>query len=337
MTSPWSMRRIEPFAFTCTTSPDGLASAMRTVCAHATDSRCGCGCALHVRPLRAPGAASWCVAASASSARERDAGDRPLVEQPRAARAAASAPSSVAGPLEQGEARRCEQHARDRHALLLAPARAASSQSRSTSSPPARATHLFDADGAQHRGMMRSSMRSTRARCAAAPRAASRRQVGPLGHEQRSRSGGGRTMRPSPALHRPALARKSAMRAARSARRPARGVPATERRQVERLSTAARRAASAASGPPTRAASARRRSRCCRRCRRRLPRCPRRARAAARATAAYDEIGWNCVTISENAPSRCENAIADCVITPNSASPRMNSGATISAGMIWIR
>ena len=35
-------------------------------------------------------------------------------------------------------------------------------------------------------------------------------------------------------------------------------------------------------------------------------------------TAAYDEIDWNCVTISENAPSRCENAIADCVITPNS-------------------
>ena len=54
-------------------------------------------------------------------------------------------------------------------------------------------------------------------------------------------------------------------------------------------------------------------------------------------TAAYDEIGWNCVTISENAPIRCEKAIADCVITPNSTRPRMKSGPTISAGMIWIR
>ena len=54
-------------------------------------------------------------------------------------------------------------------------------------------------------------------------------------------------------------------------------------------------------------------------------------------TAAYDEIDWNCVTISENAPIRCENAIADCVITPNSTWSRMNSGPTISAGMIWIR
>ena len=53
-------------------------------------------------------------------------------------------------------------------------------------------------------------------------------------------------------------------------------------------------------------------------------------------TAAYDEIAWNCVTTSEKAPSRCENAIADCVMTPNSTSPRMKSGATISAGMIWI-
>jgi hypothetical protein len=44
-----------------------------------------------------------------------------------------------------------------------------------------------------------------------------------------------------------------------------------------------------------------------------------------------------CVTISENAPIRCENAIADCVITPNSTWSRMNSGPTISAGMIWIR
>jgi len=54
-------------------------------------------------------------------------------------------------------------------------------------------------------------------------------------------------------------------------------------------------------------------------------------------TAAYDEIDWNWVTISENAPIRCENAIAACVITPNSTWPRMNNGPTISAGMIWIR
>ena len=42
------------------------------------------------------------------------------------------------------------------------------------------------------------------------------------------------------------------------------------------------------------------------------------------------------MTTSENAPIRCENAIADCEITPNSACPRMKSGATIRIGIIWI-
>jgi hypothetical protein len=42
------------------------------------------------------------------------------------------------------------------------------------------------------------------------------------------------------------------------------------------------------------------------------------------------------VTTSEKAPSRCENAIANWVMTPNSASPQMQSGATINAGKIWI-
>ena len=41
--------------------------------------------------------------------------------------------------------------------------------------------------------------------------------------------------------------------------------------------------------------------------------------------------------MSENAPISCANAMADCVITPNSAVPPMNIGATTSAGMIWIR
>ena len=54
-------------------------------------------------------------------------------------------------------------------------------------------------------------------------------------------------------------------------------------------------------------------------------------------TAVNEEMDWNWVMISENAPSSCENAIADWVMTPNSTSPRMNSGATIRAGMIWIR
>ena len=54
-------------------------------------------------------------------------------------------------------------------------------------------------------------------------------------------------------------------------------------------------------------------------------------------TAANDEIDWNWLTISENAPRSWAKAIADWVTTPNSTSPRMNSGATIRAGMIWIR
>jgi len=54
-------------------------------------------------------------------------------------------------------------------------------------------------------------------------------------------------------------------------------------------------------------------------------------------TAANEEIDWNWVTTSERAPSKAEKAIADCVITPNSTSPRMKSGATTRAGMIWIR
>ena len=55
------------------------------------------------------------------------------------------------------------------------------------------------------------------------------------------------------------------------------------------------------------------------------------------ATAVKLEICWNCVTISENAPNSAAKAMADCVITPNSTDPSMNNGATISAGMIWIR
>ena len=54
-------------------------------------------------------------------------------------------------------------------------------------------------------------------------------------------------------------------------------------------------------------------------------------------TAANEEMDWNWLTISENAPSSWAKAIADCVMTPNSTSPRMYSGATIRAGMIWIR
>jgi len=48
-------------------------------------------------------------------------------------------------------------------------------------------------------------------------------------------------------------------------------------------------------------------------------------------------MDWNCVTISENAPSSVANAIADCPITPNSTFPSMNIGATNSAGMICIK
>ena len=54
-------------------------------------------------------------------------------------------------------------------------------------------------------------------------------------------------------------------------------------------------------------------------------------------TAVNEEIDWNCVTINENAPSSWEKAMADWVMAPNSTSPRMKSGATIRAGMIWIR
>ena len=54
-------------------------------------------------------------------------------------------------------------------------------------------------------------------------------------------------------------------------------------------------------------------------------------------TAANEEIDSNWLTMSENAPRSWAKAIADCVITPNSTSPRMNSGATIRVGMIWIR
>ena len=54
-------------------------------------------------------------------------------------------------------------------------------------------------------------------------------------------------------------------------------------------------------------------------------------------TAVNDEIDWNWLMIKENAPRSWANAIADWVMTPNSTSPRMNSGATNRAGMIWIR
>ena len=54
-------------------------------------------------------------------------------------------------------------------------------------------------------------------------------------------------------------------------------------------------------------------------------------------TAVKAEIDWNWVTMSENAPSRVAKAMVDWVITPNSASPKMNIGAMISAGMIWMK
>ena len=44
-------------------------------------------------------------------------------------------------------------------------------------------------------------------------------------------------------------------------------------------------------------------------------------------------MGWNCETISENAPTNCAKAIADWVITPNSIWLRKYSGATTSTGM----
>ena len=49
-------------------------------------------------------------------------------------------------------------------------------------------------------------------------------------------------------------------------------------------------------------------------------------------TAANEEIDWNWLMTSENAPISWANAIADWVTTPNSTSPRMYSGATIGPG-----
>ena len=50
-------------------------------------------------------------------------------------------------------------------------------------------------------------------------------------------------------------------------------------------------------------------------------------------TAAYVESDWNWVTMNEKAATSVVNAIADWVITPNSTSPRMNTGAMITTGM----
>ena len=54
-------------------------------------------------------------------------------------------------------------------------------------------------------------------------------------------------------------------------------------------------------------------------------------------TAANDEIVSNWVMMSENPPSTWANAMADCVTTPNSTSPRMYMGATSKSGMSWVK
>ena len=63
------------------------------------------------------------------------------------------------------------------------------------------------------------------------------------------------------------------------------------------------------------------------------------SRCSLAVTAVNDEIDWNWVTISENAPNSVPKAMVDWVITPNSIPwrPRMNIGAMISAGMIWMK
>jgi len=53
-------------------------------------------------------------------------------------------------------------------------------------------------------------------------------------------------------------------------------------------------------------------------------------------TAASAESDWNWLTTMEKAATAVANAPADWVITPNSIWPAMYAGAMINIGMIWI-
>ena len=326
------MRRIEPLALSRTRRPDGLSQVGGAL----DDSRRSlpCGRQLQARPSqvehrvvrveRAVGVAERDDVIDASASTPQHVGD------------AARARACVSDAVEHRERRRGERRRRATARSCCSPSESTSSQSRSTSSPPTRATTASRPSAPQHgedRGRRRRRLRA-RPQEHLAQRA--RRQVGPLGQEHDpvgrgphdAAFAGAPRRRPSRGTARPARPRRRST----STRVPARH----GRRQV----VDQRRApspASAASGPRRRGAPRRRPTWAIRRARAALVAAPRDRLLSRASTAAYEEIDWNWVTISENAPSRCENAIADCVITPNSTSPRMKSGPTISAGMIWIR
>ena len=234
-------------------------------------------------------------------------------------------------PIHHCVTRRGQAEARDgQHLLLAQRQQLAASRAPRPALPPSPARRPLRAR-ATPRGSAR-PRRPARARPASRPGAACRAG----GRDARSGTGSRRGRprdRTIAQCHRPAVARNSAIDASSS---PLTSVRVPTARRAERLAISRRSSCGdrsescrySSSSPDSsisiRAATVSSRS------------TPSPSALSRATTAAYDEIDWNWVTISENAPSRCENAIADWVITPNSAWPWMNSGATIRTGMIWI-
>ena len=97
--------------------PDGLARRSGPCALMRVQLSLWMGCALHVRAASSTRRRSWWAASASSDANVTTVIER-AVEQAEQARRGVGA-EQRAGPLEHGKARRCEQHAREREALLV--------------------------------------------------------------------------------------------------------------------------------------------------------------------------------------------------------------------------